>query len=204
MRILTTVGLTTTEVVSAGATLASRAGVQAVGVRAVASELGVTPMALYRHVGDADALHAAVIEALLEELPVAHLRAGWQRDVNAWARAARRVLVSAPGLAHHVLLNWLDLPAALRAVESLGALFAEHGPPRVDAVAASNAVFTYVLMRAAAEEAVRGAGVHRSLTKVRRLRRDLPFLWEHREEYAEARLDRHFEYGLAAILRGVA
>jgi AcrR family transcriptional regulator len=197
-------GLTANEVVSAGTTLASRAGVQAIGVRAVAAELGVTPMALYRHVGDADALHAAVVAALLEDLPVARLRVDWQHDVRAWARAARRVFVSAPGLAHHVLLNWLDLPAALRAVDSLGTLFAEHGPPRVDAVAASNAVFTFVLMRSAAEEAVRGAGVHRSLVEMRRHRRDVPFLWEHRAEYAEARLDRHFEYGLAAILRGVA
>src|SRR5918912_1130108 len=100
--------LNATTVVAAGADLAREGGVDAVGVRAVAGVLGVTPMALYRHVGSSDALHGAVIEALLVDLPRAGTGDDWQADVRAWAHAARTVFGRAPGLSRYVLLHWLD------------------------------------------------------------------------------------------------
>jgi hypothetical protein len=161
-------------------------------------------MALYRHIGSAESLHAGVVGALLTDFPVAEWHRDWRADVRAWATEARAVLAGVPGLAHLVLREWLDLEAALRAVESLVALFADHGPKGADAVAAANAVFTYVLMRAQAEEAVRIHGARRNLAELRRRRDELPRMWQHRQEYAEARIDRHFAFGLDAILRGLA
>jgi AcrR family transcriptional regulator len=193
--------LTAGSVVAAGARVAERVGVEAVGVRAVAGELGVTPMALYRHVGNSAALHAAVVATLVDDLPTASASDDWRADARGWAHAARAVLARAPGLAHYVLLHWLELPAVLRSVDSLGASLEPHA---TDAVAAANAVFTYVLMRAQAEEQVRAEGVRRDLGTLRSHRAALPFLWRHRSRYAVARLDEHFTYGLDVILRGLA
>ncbi|MGZ6999302.1 MAG: TetR/AcrR family transcriptional regulator, partial [Acidimicrobiia bacterium] len=53
----------------AGAWVARRAGFDAVTVRAVATRLGVTPMALYRHVGSAAGLRSATLEFVLLEVP---------------------------------------------------------------------------------------------------------------------------------------
>jgi AcrR family transcriptional regulator len=188
-------------VVAAGARLAERSGVDAVGVRAVAGELGVTPMALYRHVASSDALHTAVVEALLGDLPVARASGDWRADVRAWARAARDVFGRAPGLPHYVLLHWLDLPAALQSVDSLGSLLEPH---TADPVAAANAVFNYALMRAQSEESVRAGGVRRDLATLRAQRRDVPFLWRNRNRYAIARIEEHFTFGLDVLLRGLA
>lgn len=48
--------------------LADRAGLDAITMAAVAGDLGVTPMALYRHVGDKDGLLDAVLAELLAGL----------------------------------------------------------------------------------------------------------------------------------------
>ncbi len=46
-----------------------RAGPDALSLRALAKELGATPMALYRHVADKNALLVLVLDALYERLP---------------------------------------------------------------------------------------------------------------------------------------
>jgi AcrR family transcriptional regulator len=182
-------------VLDAAASVASSSGLDALSLRAVAAALEVTPMALYRHVGDAAALEAATVERLLASLPVVS-----DGDCRTWAHSARRVLAATPGLPRHVLLHWTGIPRCLVVVDGLVAAM----PPEVDAVAAANLVFTYVLVRAQAEEELRRAGgVSRDLAVLRSMRAQVPFLWANRRRYQRARLDEHFTYGLDAILRGI-
>lgn len=184
--------------------LAKSSGVDTVAVRTLAVELAVTPMALYRHVADAQALRDAVVARLLDDLPVVPSEGVWQRQVASWSHEARRVFASAPGLARFVLQHWTELPPVLAAVDSLGSVFDTSGPEGIDAVAAANTVLTYVLMRAQAEETIRNDGESRSLATLKAQRDDLRFLWAHREEYRAARMDEHFRYGLNVILAGLA
>jgi AcrR family transcriptional regulator len=182
-------------VLDAAAAVASSSGLDALSVRSVASALDVTPMALYRHVGDAAALEAATVERLLASLSVVE-----DGDCRAWAHGARRVLAATPGLARHVLLRWTGIPRCLVVVDRLVAAM----PPGADPVAAANVVFTYVLVRAQAEEELRRAGgVSRDLAVLRSMRAEVPLLWANRRRYQRARLDEHFAYGLEAILRGI-
>lgn len=190
-------------VVAAGVQRATRSGVETVGMRAVAADLGVTPMALYRHVGDAEALRCAVIHEILRGLPVVAGESAWDQRCRAWAHEARGVIARVPGLAHHVLLHWIDLPAVLASLESLVGTMERDAPIGVDAVAGANALLTYVLMRAQAEERVRDQGPKRDLSVLRSRREDLPYLWKHRDQYRRARLDEHFAYGLDALLAGI-
>jgi hypothetical protein len=160
-------------------------------------------LALYRHLGDAAALRAAVVERLLADLPPPPVAGSWDERCRAWAHAASTALGRTPGLAHHVLLTWLHLPRVLVALDRLVALLAYDGPPSVDAVAGANAILTHVLMRAQAEEAVRAGGTERDLATLRSLRAQVPTLWEHRDEYDQALLDERFAYGLDALLAGL-
>jgi AcrR family transcriptional regulator len=190
-------------VIDAGAALVKRRGIDSLGVRPLAADLGVTPMALYRHVKDAASLHASVVEALLAGVPEVPTTGTWRSRCRSWAVGTRAGLTAYPGLAHHVLLHWVRLPRILAVVDQLGTTLAE-GPLGIDAVAASNAVFTYTLMRVQAEEAVRFGSVERDLSALVKQAKELPFLWANREEYAVARLDEHFAYGLDALLDGLA
>jgi len=56
-------------VIAAGLALADAGGLAAVTMAAVAARLGVTPMALYRHVGDKADLLDGMVEHLVTEVP---------------------------------------------------------------------------------------------------------------------------------------
>ncbi|MFF8774884.1 TetR/AcrR family transcriptional regulator [Kitasatospora sp. NPDC015120] len=63
-------GLTTAGVVAAGRRVIERDGIDALTMRAVATELGTAPASLYRHVTDREALLIAVLEQIAEGMPV--------------------------------------------------------------------------------------------------------------------------------------
>jgi AcrR family transcriptional regulator len=194
------VALTVERVVEGGVRLAREKGVSAVGVRALAAELGVTPMALYRHVASGEALSDAVLQALIAELPLVAAKGAPLGRLRSWAVSAREVLRSCPGLAHHLLLHWFELPRTLQVVESLLSAAEDLGLSDFPAVAAGNAVFTYVLMRVELEEALRAGNVlQRRLPALR----GLPRLARNAAEYRVARVDAHFEFGLTLLLDGL-
>jgi TetR/AcrR family transcriptional regulator, tetracycline repressor protein len=183
-------------ILAAGVELVRRDGVEALGVRAVAGAVGATPMALYRYVADAADLHDAVLEVLFQSLPPPPLSAD---DLTEWARAFRAWLAEVPGLPRLVSIRWFELPPLLDLVESLLQVFAHAGQDGFELVAAANALFSYVLARGELEEAVRSAGVDRSLS----WGTSRPLLTSLRREYEVARLDEHFDYGLGLLLRGL-
>lgn len=63
-------------------------GLEAVSLRRIASEFGVTPMAIYRHVRDKDDLHFAMLDATLAD---AHLTDGIRPSMP-WQEQIRRAL----------------------------------------------------------------------------------------------------------------
>jgi AcrR family transcriptional regulator len=193
-------GLSAEKVVERGVRLARAKGLSSLGVRAVAAELGVTPMALYRHVASGEALADAVLQALVADVPLVGAEGAPLARLRAWAVSAREVLRSCPGLAHHLLLHWFHLPRALQVVESMLAAAEDLGLQGFAAVAAGNAVFTYVLMRVELEEALREGNVlQRRLPALR----GLPRLARNAAEYRVARVDAHFEFGLNLLLEGL-
>ena len=61
------------QVLDATLRLASEKGLTAVTMRAVAGRLGVSPMALYRHVGDKQGLLDGLVERLMAEVAVTEI-----------------------------------------------------------------------------------------------------------------------------------
>jgi AcrR family transcriptional regulator len=186
-------------IVGSGCRLARRDGLEAVGVRSVAGAVGVTPMALYRHVADARDLRDAVLAQLCTTLPAPPAST---HDLLRWANEFRAWLTGVPGLPHVILIRWFELPAVLDMVEGLLSVFDRVGLAGGELVAAANSLFAYVLSRAELEEAVRASGVRRSLPWAPGDRRR-PLLDSLRAEYEVARLDEHFAFGLRQLLAGL-
>ena len=195
------VGLSTERVVSAGAELVADSSWDDLSLRAVAGRLSVTPMALYRYVPDSGALADGVLGEIASGLLEVGDSGDLGRDLGSWARSVLAHLRGYPGVAGYLLVGWFENDHVLRRIDGLLALVRRHGLEGFEAVAVTNAVFTYVLMRAEAERQVTSAGaVTRSL---KRSVEDLPHLAPLVEFYEIAEFDAHFEFGLESLLAGM-
>ena len=76
-------------ILEAGMAIADTGGLDAVTMQAVAERLGVTPMALYRHVGTKADLLDGLVELLLTEFPLPPPGLAWQDRLGSLARAVR-------------------------------------------------------------------------------------------------------------------
>lgn len=183
----------------AGVAVARRDGWASVTLRAVADELGVSPMALYRVARDAEQLRRLVADAAAPPVPAAGSQA---ERLEAWAVAAHADLGRTPGLAGYVVAHWTELPAWLDVVEALLAAAVVDGRDGSDAVAAVNAVFAYVLARAQLRDGL-AAAPERRLAPLHDQPDRYPHLRANRPEFARARVDVHFRFGLRALLAGL-
>lgn len=102
-------------VVRAAIELADERGLGAVGVRQVAERLGVTPMALYRHVGGKDGLLDGVADALYAEIELPPPNEDWWDGLRLLAHSTRRVL-----LAHRWSVPLFARPLAGPHAQALG------------------------------------------------------------------------------------
>lgn len=83
-------GLTRTAIVERALALGAAEGLEAVSLRRLATELGVTPMSLYRHVKDKQDLLNAMYEAVVEDFD---LKAGIRPSMK-WTTQLRRALLN--------------------------------------------------------------------------------------------------------------
>lgn len=95
------------QIVDAAVQCIERGHLDALTIRAVATEVGASPMSLYRHVADRDELVALAVDEILGgvELPP-HPRRVAERGpwFTAMAHEVRRVLIRYPGVAEHLLV----------------------------------------------------------------------------------------------------
>ncbi|HEV7730809.1 MAG TPA: TetR/AcrR family transcriptional regulator C-terminal domain-containing protein [Candidatus Binatia bacterium] len=198
------VALSRDRVVTAGVAVARAAGMRAVGVRTVAGRLGVTPMAIYRHVPDGATVIADVAERIASVLVDVPRDGAWDDRFRRWATMSRAHLRRHPGFAQFAIGHWFEVPALLHTVERLLEVAEAAGFDGHDMVAAANLVFTYVLTRVELEESIRQAGTLRRRVGALHRSSDVGRLQAHLAEYRVARTDVHFAYGLDTVLAGLA
>ncbi len=137
--------LTRARIVEAGIEIADREGLDAVSMRRVAGELGVAPMALYRHLADKDGLVAHMLDrAYGEWQPPQPVPAGWRGRVEAalrgfWERCHRHPWV-APATS---MTRPQAMPGALPFADFLLAALAELGLSHRDTFTAYLALLNY-------------------------------------------------------------
>lgn len=81
---------------TAGLALADTAGLANLSLRNVAKRLGVTPMALYRHVEGKDDLLDGMADLLYAQLAIPQGTGDWWDDVAELAHSARQVVLAHP------------------------------------------------------------------------------------------------------------
>jgi AcrR family transcriptional regulator len=116
--------LTKSAVVGRALELADRGGVDAVTIRRLATELGVTPMALYWHFRSKDELLAALSEHIWNEMDLdVDPAAPWPDQLRAMLESLVGVLRAHPSGAQLVLVHEKESEASMRAAEiALGLL----------------------------------------------------------------------------------
>lgn len=84
--------LNTTRVLEAAVALADRTGIDGFGMRRLAQELGVVPMALYKHVANKDELLNGMIDIVFSEIDAPSGDADWKAALRRRAVSAREAL----------------------------------------------------------------------------------------------------------------
>lgn len=92
------------EIVAGALRLARRVGAEHINMRALAAELGASPMSIYHYVPNKDALLGLAIDAVLAEVPLPTPDPRrWQKQLKACALSAFQALERYPGLSRVVL-----------------------------------------------------------------------------------------------------
>lgn len=133
-RVKTHRGLTTHLVVDTALDLANAGGIESIRLRRLATELDVTPMAIYRHVRDKAHLLDLMADRLLGELELP------APDALTWQEALRQVgtsfleLVQIHPAAPFLLSRPFESATALRVTETILAILGRAGFPPIDAL----------------------------------------------------------------------
>ena len=139
------------EVLAAALRLADDDGLEAVTMHAVARQLRVTPMALYRHVDDKNALLDGLVEVLLGECPLPPDGVGWDERLTALAAGVRDTARRHPSVFPLLLTRPAVTPAARVVRDTVQAALREGGRPEAEVARAERLISTAVLGFAASE-----------------------------------------------------
>jgi AcrR family transcriptional regulator len=122
--------------------IADAEGLEALSMRRLGAELGVDPMAAYRHLPNKKALLAGVVEAVLAGADVeTDPAAAWQQQFQEVARAYRTAMLAhSPTVARLAATTPYNALESLRIVEHGAAILTAAGVPLTAAVSAIQAV----------------------------------------------------------------
>ncbi|WP_018722217.1 TetR/AcrR family transcriptional regulator [Salinispora fenicalii] len=114
-------------VLRAAVALADEAGIDSLSMRNLAQDLGVVPMALYKHVANKDELVAGMIDVVIDEIdpPVADV--DWKHAVRERILSARRVLQRHPWVSLAIESQQAPTPAILAYLDSMVGTFRGGG-----------------------------------------------------------------------------
>jgi AcrR family transcriptional regulator len=138
-------------VLAASLQLADEQGLAAVTMQAVADRLGVTPMALYRHVTNKADLLDGVVESILLEVPLPDPDEPWPDRLSALAAGTRMAARRHPQIFPLLLQRAAVTPGARRTRDVVYAALRQAGLAEDDVVQMERLLATVVLGFAASE-----------------------------------------------------
>lgn len=144
--------ITREQVVEAAARAVREGRSDQMTIRSLASELGVAPMSLYRHVRDKDDLFDEVTDGLLAETwkPRAR-RDDWRRWTMEAANRLRALLVREPVALHVYLRHPVVSPAGIARMDAMLDVMESAGFSKAEARRAYGVIHTYTVGFAALE-----------------------------------------------------
>ncbi len=138
-------------VLRASLAIADKRGIDALTMQAVAEHLGVTPMALYRHVRNKQDLLDGVVESLLEEIPLPSNDQLWNEQLSSMGRAIRTTARRHPTIFPLLLQLPATTPGARRVRERVHGALRKAGVADGDVERVERLISTIVLGFAASE-----------------------------------------------------
>ena len=114
-------------VLRAAVVLADRAGIEALSMRKLAQELGVVPMALYKHVANKEELLDGMVDVVVGEIDPPAGGTDWKLAVRQRILSARRALLSHPWAALVIESRAAPTPAVLEYLNSTIGMFRRGG-----------------------------------------------------------------------------
>jgi AcrR family transcriptional regulator len=114
-------------VLHAAVALADDAGIDSVSMRGLAQELGVVPMALYKHVANKDELLDGMVDLVIDEIEPADPALDWRSAVRQRILSARRAVLRHPWARQTIESRTRRTPAVLDHMDSVAGLFRAGG-----------------------------------------------------------------------------
>lgn len=137
------------EIVDAAMAIADERGLAGVSMRSVAQAVGVTPMALYPHVGDKagllDAMLGRLLGSVYETAPALSGAADWQERLRLFARTARSLSIGHPWVAGLLFSRPAVTPDAVTTVDLLYEALLDAGVPASQVPRTERLVSTFVV-----------------------------------------------------------
>ncbi|MFE9634244.1 TetR/AcrR family transcriptional regulator [Streptomyces sp. NPDC006463] len=196
--------LTPDHLAAAALAVIDRDGLPGLSMRAVAVELGISTMALYRYVQDREELEALVVELVLSRVDTTPPPpAGpWHERVTVLVDRLRDTVGAHPAVLPLAFTHRHRSPSVLRWGETLLGVLTEAGLGAEERIVALRALLAYVIGAIQQEHlgALSGAGT----AAIAGLPADeYPYLTEAARGARSLTQDREFHGGLALLLRGL-
>ncbi len=107
--------------------LADTTGIDSLNMRKLAQELGVVPMALYKHVANKEQLLDGMVDVVVGEIDPPVHGSDWKRNVRQRILAARRALLRHPWASAVIESRATPTPAVLAYMDSVIGMFRTGG-----------------------------------------------------------------------------
>ena len=202
--------LSTPRVLQAAVALADKSGLDAFSMRALAQELGVVPMALYKHVANKEELLDGMVDIVFSEIELPSRDLDW-RVAMRWRALSTRVALQRHSWAIGMMESRHPGPANLRNHDAVMGCLREAGFSFKMAIHAYSVQDAYIYGFALQERDTgfetpdsAGEAAQRRARTIGALR-DYPYLVEIATMLPESGYDNaaEFEWGLALILDGL-
>jgi len=203
-----TAPLTLESVVLAAVDVIDADGVGALTMRRLATRLGCSPMALYRHVATKQDLIRAIGEHYLADIELPDTDGmGWDEAIIAVTSALHHAVLERAPLVEIVAVQHVDAVAIFRAEETILRALRSAGLSDRDAVRGLSVITSYTVgatLRRAEQRAGSPAAVHRVQRLLQLPADTFPTLRALAGELVSADLELSFEDGLQLLLQGIA
>jgi AcrR family transcriptional regulator len=121
------VPLSKQRVLGAAVALADERGVESLSMRKLGQELGVVPMALYKHVANKDELLDGMVDVVVGEIDPPSDGADWKTAIRQRVLSARRALLRHPWASRVIESRAEATPAVLEYMDSMIGIFRAGG-----------------------------------------------------------------------------
>jgi AcrR family transcriptional regulator len=193
--------LSLADVATAALTVIDRDGVAGFAMRAVAVELGMGTMSLYRYVSDRAQLEALVVDLVLADVDMTPPRGTWQRQLTALATRVRAAIATHPEVGSLLVIHRQSSVNSLRWGESVVTVMADAGFSPARRVVALRCLMGYVIgsMQLDHHGPLAGTG-----TDVIAAQTNFPVLAETARHGRRMSSEEEFRRGLEVVLRGLS